>query len=100
MERNTAWNNGDVGFNFRSSSSTLENNIAAVNKGTTQVTLVETVKASGNSWQSGSWSNSTFESVDYSALKGARGADGKVPASDFLIPKSGAAIGAVIGADV
>lgn len=90
----------DVGFNFRSSSSTLKSNIAAVNKGTAQVTLVSTVKASGNSWQSGSWSNSTFKSVDPTKLKGARGSDGRVPASDFLIPTSDQAIGATTQADV
>ncbi|OSS45867.1 hypothetical protein B5807_09651 [Epicoccum nigrum] len=100
VERNTAWNNGDVGFNFRSSSSTLKNNIAAVNKGSAQATLVSTVKATGNSWQSGTWSNSTFTSVDPSKLKGARGSDGRIPASDFLIPTSGAAIGATTQADV
>ena len=100
MERNTAWNNGDVGFNFRSSSSTLKNNIAAVNKGTAQVTLVSTVKASGNSWQSGTWSNSTFKSVDPSTLKKPRGSDGRIPASDFLVPTSGAAIGATTQSDV
>lgn len=100
VERNTAWNNGDVGFNFRSSSSSLNNNIAAVNTATAQVDLVSTVRASGNSWQSGTWSNSTFASVDSSRLKGARGSDGRVPASNFLIPTSGAAIGATTQADV
>jgi hypothetical protein len=119
VERNTAWNNvrgnskmasetilanraiqGDLGFHFRSSSSTLKNNIAAVNEGSAQVTLVSTVKATGNSWQSGTWSNSTFTSVDSSKLKGARGSDGRIPASDFLIPTSGAAIGATTQADV
>lgn len=100
MERNTAWNNGDVGFNFRSSSSTLKNNIAAGNEGTAQVTLVSTVKASGNSWQSGAWSNSTFKSVDPSTLKKSRGSNGRVTASDFLVPMSGAAIGATTQADV
>lgn len=101
MERNTAWNNGDVGFNMRSSSSTLKANIAAVNTGSAQVSLVSTVKASGNSWNSGSsWSNSSFKSVDPTTLKSARGTDGRVPASDFLIPMSGEAIGATTRADV
>ncbi|KAJ4300972.1 hypothetical protein N0V90_003061 [Kalmusia sp. IMI 367209] len=100
VERNTAWNNGDVGFNFRSSSSSLKANIAAVNVGSAQVTLVSTVKATGNSWQSGTWSNSSFVSVDPATLKKARGTDGRVPASDFLVPKSGEAIGATTKADV
>ena len=40
VERNTAWNNGDVGFHFRSSTSELVGNVAAVNVGASQVTLV------------------------------------------------------------
>lgn len=101
VERNTAWNNGDTGFNMRSSSSTLNANIAAVNAGSAQVSLVSTVKASGNSWDlGGSWSNSSFKSVDPAILKGARGSDGRVPASNFLIPTSGNAIGATTLADV
>jgi hypothetical protein len=101
FERNTAWNNGDVGFNVRSSSSTLKNNIAAVNKGSAQVSLTASgIKATGNSWQSGSWSNSSFMSMDPATLKKARGADGRVPASDFLVVKTGAAIGGTTKADV
>ena len=99
VERNTAWNNGDVGFNFRSSTSELVDNIAAINVGTSQVTLVPSVKASGNSWQSGSWSNSSFESVDPSILQSPRGADHRIKASAFLIP-IGKDIGATTKADV
>ncbi|OLN87139.1 Pectate lyase L 4 [Colletotrichum chlorophyti] len=94
FERNTAWNNGDTGFHMRSSSSKLTGNIAAANIGTAQVSLVSTVSASGNSWNSGSWSNSSFLSIDASVLKGPRGSDKKVQGSNFLIPKSGEAIGA------
>ncbi|KAM0717059.1 hypothetical protein Q7P37_006911 [Cladosporium fusiforme] len=93
VNRNTAWNNGNLGFHFRSSSSSLTNNIAAVNAGSSQVSLISSVKASGNSWQSGSWSNSSFESIDPSILKGARGSDGRVKASGFLV-----AVGKDIGA--
>ncbi|KAH8622076.1 hypothetical protein IG631_23182 [Alternaria alternata] len=101
FERNTAWNNGDVGFNLRSSSSTMNSNIAVANVGSSQVSLTASgIKATGNSWQSGSWSNSSFTSVDPSTLKKARGADGRVPASDFLLPKNGAAIGATTRTDV
>ena len=54
FERNTAWNNGDVGFNLRSSSSTMNNNIAVANVGSSQVSLTASgIKATGNSWQSG-----------------------------------------------
>lgn len=93
--RNTAWNNGDTGFLMRSSSSTLTGNIAAVNSASPQVSLVSTVKSSGNSWDSSTtWSNSSFKSVSPTTLKGARAADGSVQGSDFLIPASDAAIGA------
>ena len=99
IERNTAWNNNDLGFHFRSSASELVGNVAAVNAGAAQVTLVSSVKASGNSWQSGSWSNGSFESVDPSVLQGPRGADHRVKASGFLIPV-GKDIGATTRADV
>ena len=69
VERNTAWNNGDLDFHFRSSASELVGNVAAVNAGTSQVTLVSSVKASRNSWQSGTWSNASFESVDSAVLQ-------------------------------
>ncbi|GKT64748.1 pectate lyase [Colletotrichum tofieldiae] len=100
FERNTAWNNGDIGFNMRSSSSKMTGNIAAANVGTAQVSLVSTVTASGNSWNSGTWSNSSFVSVDASTLKGPRGSNKKVQGSDFLIPKSGQAIGATTLSEV
>ncbi|KFZ08547.1 hypothetical protein V502_09289 [Pseudogymnoascus sp. VKM F-4520 (FW-2644)] len=100
VERNTAWNNGDNGFNFRSSSSVMTANIATKNVNG-QVSLTGPVVASGNSWQiGGDWADSAFKSTDPSILKGARGADGRVPASDFLIPVSGQAIGATTREDV
>ncbi|KAI1848721.1 hypothetical protein JX265_005653 [Neoarthrinium moseri] len=93
--RNTAWNNGDLGFHMRSSASTLTSNVAALNVGSAQVSLVKGSKSSGNSWDSSTtWSNSSFKSVDATTLKGARNADGSVRGSDFLVPASGAAIGA------
>ncbi|KAK0660345.1 Pectate lyase L [Lasiodiplodia hormozganensis] len=102
IERNTAWNNGDTGFVFRSSPSTLSKNIAALNAGSAgQATVNSDAKASGNSWNiGGTWSNSTFKSVDASTLKGARDSTGRVKASDFLLPTSGNAIGATTREDV
>ncbi|KFA79331.1 hypothetical protein S40288_03569 [Stachybotrys chartarum IBT 40288] len=101
FERNTAWNNGDNGFNMRSSTSTLRANIAVLNVVSAQVSLVSGTTATGNSWNSGgSWSNSSFVSVNYNTLRGPRGADGRVAASDFLIPASGAAIGATTRSSV
>lgn len=103
IERNTAWNNGDTGFNFRSSPSTLKANIAALNGGTAgQVSLTgDGITASGNSWDiGGTWANNTFKSVDPSTLKGARESNGRVKASTFLLPTSGNAIGATTQSDV
>jgi hypothetical protein len=70
------------------------------NAGSSQVSLVSSVSASGNSWQSGSWSNSSFASRDAATLKGARGSDAKVRPSNFLLPTSGAAVGATTQQEV
>ncbi|KAF2702855.1 polysaccharide lyase family 9 protein [Pleomassaria siparia CBS 279.74] len=99
MLRNTAYLNGDVGFNLKTAVTTLNNNIAASNKASTtnsaQVSISGTQSLSGNSWSSSAtWPNSAFKSVDVSLVKGARAADGKIAASNFLLPASGAAIGA------
>ncbi|KAH7467892.1 hypothetical protein FOMA001_g15439 [Fusarium oxysporum f. sp. matthiolae] len=100
FDRNTAWKNGDNGFNLRSSSSKVTKNVAASNTGD-QVSLNSKVSASGNSWDSkDTWNDASFKSTDASTLKGARGTDGRVKASDFLIPASGAAIGATTKAKV
>ncbi|CAM1509780.1 Fc.00g001150.m01.CDS01 [Cosmosporella sp. VM-42] len=99
LSYNTAWNNGDVGFKMASSTSTLKNNIAASNKGSTsssaQVTMEGSQTLSGNSWQDGTtWTNAAFLSVDVSLVTGARQSNGKIAASNFLLPASGKAIGA------
>jgi hypothetical protein len=82
-----------------SSTSDIENCIAAVNKGTTtsssQITLTGSQSASGNSWQDGTtWKNSSFSSIDTSLVTQARQSSGKIVASSFLLPTSGKAIGA------
>lgn len=100
FERNTAWANGDIGIQMRSSSSVLRGNVAAVNPGS-QVSLISSVSSSGNSWDaSGTWSNSSFASVNPATLKGARAAGGRIQGSNFLIPTSGQAIGATTLQDV
>ena len=100
FERNTAWKNGNVGFHMRSSSSKMTKNIAVNNTGK-QVDLISKVSTSGNSWDSkDTWNDAAFKSTDASTLKGARGSDGRVKASDFLVPASGAAIGATTKAKV
>ncbi|GIK01889.1 hypothetical protein Aspvir_005930 [Aspergillus viridinutans] len=94
LSRNTAWNNAKVGFKFNAAVATLKGNVAAVN-GESATALSSGQISSGNSWDgSASWSNSSFKSVDVSLVQGARQADGRIKASDFLVPKSGEAIGA------
>lgn len=98
--RNTAYKNGDVGFKLQSSTSTLRDNLAASNKKSTtnsaQVTIEGKQTLSGNSWSSSmTWTDNAFKSVDVDLVKGARGADGKIAPSNFLLPASDAAIGAV-----
>lgn len=97
--RNTAWNNAGEGFQITTATGTLTGNVAAVNQGVTtraKQTSLTGVTSSGNSWDSSTttWSNSSFESIDSSLVQGARGSDGKIAASNFLLPASGAAIGA------
>ncbi|CAJ0554623.1 Ff.00g131360.m01.CDS01 [Fusarium sp. VM40] len=100
FNRNTAWKNGDNGFNLRSSSSKVTKNIAVGNKGE-QVSLNSKVTASGNSWDSkDTWNDASFKSTNAATLKGARGSDGRVKASDFLVPASGAGLGATTQAKV
>lgn len=69
VERNTAWNNGDNGFNFRSASSAMTANIATKNDND-QVSLTGAVVVSGNSWQiGGDLADSAFKSIDPSILR-------------------------------
>ncbi|KAF7558090.1 hypothetical protein G7Z17_g135 [Cylindrodendrum hubeiense] len=94
LTHNTAWNNGDVGFKLASSTSTLTDNIAALNLGKTasasQVTLTGSQTATSNSWQDGTtWTNAKFISTDTSLVTGARASTGKITASNFLLPVSG-----------
>lgn len=94
LTRNTAWNNGGVGFKFGSATATLTSNVAATNA-EADTSLSDTQVSSENSWDGGDeWSDSSFESVDVSLVEGSRGADGKIVASNFLLPVSGDAIGA------
>ncbi|GES61292.1 pectate lyase [Aspergillus terreus] len=94
LTRNTAWNNAAVGFRFGTAVATLKSNVAAAN-GEKPASLSDDQISQGNSWDgSATWSNSSFVSVDATLVQGARGADGRIQASDFLLPKSGEAIGA------
>jgi hypothetical protein len=92
LTRNTAYNNGGTGFKMGTATATLKSNIAVGNK--EQASLSSTQKQSGNSWNSGTWSKSSFKSVDSKSAVGARASGGQIVGSDFLLPTSGAAIGA------
>lgn len=94
LSRNTAWKNGGTGFVFKTSVTTLTENIAASNVGA-QYSLSSAQKASGNSWNiGGTWNDASFKSVNPATMQGARATSGKIVGSDFLLPTSGAAIGA------
>jgi len=94
LTHNTAFNNGRNGFKFGASKSTLTKNVAASNKGVA-ADITGTQTQSGNSWNvGGTWNNATFKSVSSSAVTGSRASDGKIVGSDFLLPVSGADIGA------
>ncbi|KAI6880027.1 hypothetical protein KC363_g7303 [Hortaea werneckii] len=99
LKRNTAWNNGEVGFQTTNSVSTLTNNVAASNAGSSsylaQVSLSSSTTQSGNSWQgSVTWNDAAFKSVDTSLVQGKRDSSGRIAANDFLLPANGASYGA------
>ncbi|KAL4944258.1 hypothetical protein BDV06DRAFT_210366 [Aspergillus oleicola] len=94
LSRNTAWDNGAIGFRFGTAVATLSGNIAASN-GEQPASLSDEQISTGNSWNGEeSWDDGSFVSVDTSLVQGERNADGTIVASDFLIPVSGEDIGA------
>ncbi|KAL4879290.1 hypothetical protein BJY04DRAFT_208809 [Aspergillus karnatakaensis] len=91
--RNTAWDNADTGFRFNTAVATLTDNVAAANNVETRLSSAQI--SEGNSWDgSGDWDDDSFVSVDTALVQGERNVDGRIEASDFLIPASGEAIGA------
>ncbi|KAL4809884.1 pectate lyase [Aspergillus unguis] len=96
LSRNTAWNNSAIGFRFGSETAgaSLTGNIAAGN-GEEERSLDGGQTSSGNSWDGDEeWNEESFESVDTSLVQGERGQDGRIEASEFLVPVSGEEIGA------
>ncbi|KAL2852557.1 hypothetical protein BJX68DRAFT_254403 [Aspergillus pseudodeflectus] len=94
LTRNTAWDNGAIGFRFGTAVATLTGNIAASN-GEKPTSLSKEQISEGNSWDGGeTWDDDSFLSVDTELVQGERNADGRIEASDFLIPVSGEDIGA------
>jgi hypothetical protein len=92
INRSTAYQNAKTGFDVDGGSKTkLTANLAVGNK--TAVALGSST-ASGNSWNiGGSW---PLQSTSSSTITGARGADGAIAPSNFLVPSNGAAVGARI----
>jgi hypothetical protein len=90
IERCTAWDNPEAGFQFDRSASTLTGNLAVANA--TNVSLGSTSTGSGNSWDiGGSW---PLQSTNPSTITGPRNPDGAIPSSNFLQPSNGANVGA------
>ncbi|KAL1736837.1 polysaccharide lyase family 9 protein [Schizophyllum commune] len=71
---------------------TLTSNIAVSNG--IDTSLTDEANASSNSWDSGSWSDASFASLDSSILTGARAANGSIAALSSLLPANDAEIGA------
>ncbi|KAH6684942.1 pectate lyase L [Plectosphaerella plurivora] len=98
LTKNTAWKNGEVGFQTTVSKTALTNNVSAGNSGSTakaSQTSLKNHSSSGNSWDgSATWNDAAFVSTNTALVKGARTASGKIASSDFLLPANGASYGA------
>ena len=92
IDRSTAYRNGGTGFDFAASTSTLTGNLAV---GNARSVSLGSSTASGNSWNiGGTWNDAALESIDPAVVTGPRTSTGAIPASNFLLPRSGASIGA------
>ncbi|KAF5519302.1 Pectate lyase L [Colletotrichum aenigma] len=104
FEENTSVWNGAVGFRSVNATGVLERNIAAVNRPGPptnvtyggQVTLRGAQISRDNSWDNSAplLTNASFKSIDIGLVTGARNKNGKIAASDFLLPVDGAKRGA------
>jgi hypothetical protein len=96
LSRNSTWANGGTGFDADVSGgkAKLTGNLSVADA--KAAALGSATVSSGNSWDlGGTWNASSVLSTDPAPLTGARGADGSLPsAPSFLVPRSGAAIGA------
>jgi hypothetical protein len=96
LTRNSTWANGGTGFDADVSGgkAKLTGNLSIAD--TKAAALGSATVSSGNSWDlGGTWNASSVLSTDPAPLTGARGADGSLPsAPSFLVPRSGAAVGA------
>jgi hypothetical protein len=96
LTRNSTWANGGTGFDADVSGgkAKLTGNLSVADA--KAAALGSATVSSGNSWDlGGTWNASSVLSTDPAPLTGARGADGALPsAPSFLVPRSGAAVGA------
>ncbi|MDT0487600.1 MULTISPECIES: right-handed parallel beta-helix repeat-containing protein [Streptomyces] len=96
LTRNSTWANGGTGFDADVSGgkAKLTGNLSVADA--KAAALGSATVSSGNSWDlGGTWNASSVLSTDPAPLTGARGADGSLPsAPSFLVPRSGAAVGA------
>ena len=96
LSRNSTWANGGTGFDADVSGgkAKLTGNLSVADA--KAAALGSATVSSGNSWDlGGTWNASSVLSTDPAPLTGARGADGSLPsAPSFLVPRSGAAVGA------
>ncbi|MGF7235620.1 MAG: right-handed parallel beta-helix repeat-containing protein [Frankia sp.] len=79
ISSDTAYANGSAGFYFKLSSATLRANLSVANA--TSASIGGSATATGNSWSLGSYSASSFVSVDATKATGARAVDGSLPAA-------------------
>ena len=91
VNRCTAYQNTKTGFDFDGGSTVKISGSLALGNGAT-FTHGSSYTATGNSWNiGGTW---TVQSTDASTVTGPRTADGSIPSSTYLVPTSGAAVGA------
>ncbi|MDT0266649.1 right-handed parallel beta-helix repeat-containing protein [Streptomyces sp. DSM 44915] len=92
VTRSTTFGNGGTGFDLADSRSTLTANLSVLDGSPVEP---GGGTSDGNSWDlGGDWDEDSVLSTDPSVITGPRGADGAIPASDFLVPADGTGIGA------
>jgi hypothetical protein len=92
LDHDTAYHNTRTGFDVDSSHSTLTGNLAVRNAA---AVALGASTGSGNSWNiTSTWTDADLTSVDPAVVTGPRAADGSIPASTFLRPRTHPELGA------
>jgi RNA polymerase sigma factor (sigma-70 family) len=81
---NTAYRNGGTGFSVADADATLRGNLALANG--TDARLGDDAGGTGNSWDGGTWTAAVFRGTDPASAQRPRRPDGRLPATDFLVP--------------